>query len=665
MANLPWDVRYVDDNLMLISYGQCDENTKHKENQFLIENWQEYIEYTPFNDYSGIPMAQLRQIAMLGSDGITGGNSLIPQGAGVNLSVADVRQGISAQEQALADLQAKVKAIENGETEELSPIKKKMDELKAQLEELQEKRKAELSVLKAELEAKKKEMERQIFVLEAEIYSIRCFLGETVQFVKIRSGKNAPLEQPVVLYQKMRFMVEDLKKFSIMYPGEKIGKSIEAALRDSDLLMEAFAPSAKCITLIRYSETGKVYRMHEEELNLLDQYELLHGNQLALLIRNGENLYIGWTDESRISLIDNFFLKPTEAKSEAMPAQRPGESDHDYEWRIKRIEEDMERENKKNAMEGLSRHFLFSILNGISASENSILPLPKFANKMERNRHILFSMADGALVDRRFGSFGDIITRCNASIRKGDMILMTMTLHADKPYWSKGYTTWYNDRGRGDRNRTHDVHASDCTIYPVNLVEYDAPVKMKRYIWRHTNYVEEYVEGELVIKPVLKEDICEREADTNLTEECEVLEYFEKIPEHYFISLKKEGRWWEDVGPSYANFEVYTDEFLNLSFFNSVWLSYVLSTRDISGWRVGGTSVNYEYALRYLGVALSFVREREKTEAENIRLAGGEAILGDPDWPVALSEWKLKTGVRNITEYQAKRFVKAKQSGAA
>ena len=660
MMELPWDVRYVEGNLMVISYGQCDDNTKNKANQFLIENWSEYIEYIPFNDYTSIPVAQLRQVAMLGINGITGGSSLIPQNAGVNLSVVDVRQGISVQEQALADLQAKVKAVENAETEELSPIKKKMDELKAQMEALQEKRMAELSALRAELEAKKKEMEKQIFILEAEIYSIRCFLGETVQFIKLRSGKNAPLEQPVVLYQKLRFMVEDLHKFAIMFPGEKIGESVEAALRNSDLLMDAFAPSTKCITLIRYSETGKVYRMHEEELNCLDTYELLHGNQLAILIRNGENLYIGWTDEDKISLKDDFFLRPTEAKTEAMPVQHPGESDSDYQRRIERIQEEMDRENKKNAREGLSRHFLFSILNGVSASENSILPLPKFANKMERNRHILFSMADGTLTDHRFGSFGDIIARCNAVVKKGDTILTTMSLRAEQPYWAKGYTTWYNDRGRGDRNRTHDVHASDCTIYPINLVEYDKPKKMKRYRWKHLITIEE--EG--IYKSVEKVSIKEAEAEAKLTDECEILEYFEVIPEHYFISLEKEGGWWnDDKGPSYANFEIETDEFINLTYMNSVWLSYVLSTRDISGWRVGGTSVNYEYALRYLGKALEFVRDREITEAENIRLAGGESILANPDWPVSLSEWKMDKGVRNLTEYQAKRFVKAMFAG--
>lgn len=665
MMELPWDVRYVDmeKGLMVISFGQCDENTKSKSNQFLIENWPKYIDYAPFADYSTIPMAQLRQLATIGCDGISGGASLIPQNAGINLAVTDIHAGLNRQEQAMADLQAMVKAVEDAETEELTPIRKKLEDLQEQMKALQEKKLAELSVLRAELEAKKKEMQKQLFILEAEIYSIRCFLGETVQFVKLRSGRNAPLEMPVVLYQKMRFMVEDLHKFAIMWPNEKICNSVEESLKTSDRILDAFAPSPKCITLIRYSETGKVYRMHEEELNCLDTYELMHGNQLAILIRNGDNLYIGWTDEDKISLKDDFFLRPTEAKMEAMPAQRPNESDSDYQYRMKRYEQEMEEDNKKAVIEGLSRHYLFSILNGVSATENSILPLPKFANKHERSQHILFSMADGTLTDNRFGSFGDIVDRCNETIKKGDMILTTMSLRAEVPYWNKNkYTTWYNDRGRGYRNRTHDVACHDCTIYPINLVEFDKPERRVRY--RSTYTVPELINGEY--KNVTKQIIYTSAADAKLSDDVEILEYFDYIRQHNFISLKKDSRWWDDEkGPSFANFEVNEDEFINLTYMNSVWLNYALSNRNMSGWRVGGTSVNYEYALLYLGRALAFVREREKTEAENIDLAGGKAILEDPDWPVALSEWKLKTGIRNITEYQAKRFVKSMIAGEA
>lgn len=655
LTDQPWDVRYVDPEklLMVISYGEVDKNSNRKNNQFLIENWPEYIEYTPFADYSAIPMAQLRQLAMLGSDGITGGSSMIPQNSGVNLSVADVRQSISVKEQALEDLKAKVKAVEDGESEELAPIKKKMEELQAQMQALQQKKLDELSKLQSELHQKLEEMNKQIFILESEIYSIRCFLGETVNFVKLRSGKNAPLGQPVVLYQKMRFMLEDLGKFRIMWPEEKLGDSIEKALAKSDKLLDAFAPATKCITLIRYSETGKILAPHDEIRNCLETYELLHGNQVAILIRNGENLFIGWCDEDKISMRDDFFLKPTEKQIVPLPERRPDESEWAFQNRMERYEKDMEAENKRNLKEGLSRYFLFAILNGVSASEHSILPLPKFANAMERSRHILFSMADGALTDNRFGNFGDIIARCNATVKKGDHILTTLSLYPERCK-NKYSSAWHNSRGRGEKNRTHDVSASDCTIYTINLVELDRPKKKKRYRVKH-----DFGEGK-------KWYTYTTDADRELTEDCEILEYFDEITQHNFISLEKDS-WWRYDGDgkatAHANFEVFTSEYINLTFMNSVWLNYVLSTKSIHGWQVTGKEVNYAYALRYIGKALEFIKEREKTERENIILAGGEAILADPDWPVALSEWKLTKGVRNLTEYQAKRFVKAMIAG--
>ena len=156
------------------------------------------------------------------------------------------------------------------------------------------------------------------------------------------------------------------------------------------------------------------------------------------------------------------------------------------------------------------------------------------------------------------------------------------------------------------------------------------------------------------------------DADSKLVEDCEILEYFDQITQHNFISLEKDC-WWrydnDGKATAHANFEVYTSEYINLTFLNSVVLNYVLSTKNISAWKIKGESVNYAYALRYIGKALEYIQEREKTEAENIRLAGGKAILDDPDWPVYLSEWKISKGVRNITEYQAKRFVKAMVAG--
>lgn len=653
LTDQPWDVRYVDDNgLMVISYGQCDENTKQKSNQFLIENWKQWLDYTPFTDYSATSLDELRQLASAGKEGLSGNTSLIPQNAGGDLSIAKVKTGMTLQEQALNDLQAKIKAVEDGDTDELRPIKEQMEALRLQMETLQKQKMAQLEVLKADLEAKKKDMEKQLFILESEIYSIRCFLGETVNFIKLRSGKNAPLDQPVVLYQKLRFMIEDLGKFRIMFPKEHIGSSIEKALKNSDLLLNAFAPSSKCISLIRHSETGKSIAPHEELRNCLDTYELLHGNQLAILIRNGENVYIGWTDDDKITLQRDFFLKPTKAEIVPTAEKRPGESDWSYNRRMEDEQKRMDAENKRNFMEWLSRVFLNSILNGISAAENSILPLPKFRNEMERKQHIIYSFADGALTDNRFGNFGDIVARGNATIKKGDMVLTTLSLCPEQPK-NRYSAAWHNSRGRGEKNRTHDVRASDCTIYKINLVEFDKPKKMKRYQYKFSG-----VDGERWITTVTN-------ADTQLTDEAKVLEYFDQITQHSFISLEKDC-WWcgdDEKRPAHANFEVFTSEIINLTFLNSVVLNYVLSTGNIQSWKVTGIEVNYAYALRYIGKALEYVREREKTEAENIRLVGGASILDDPDWPVALSAWKMAKDVRNLTEYQAKRFVKAMIAG--
>lgn len=654
MMELPWDVRYVDleKKLMVISYGQCDDDTKSKANQFLIENWPEYLEYTPFTDYTATSLAELRQLTLGSANGLTGSASLIPKGAGADLSIERMRTAMGLQEKKMDSLKAQIQAVEACETKELLPLKEKMDKLKAEMEQVQRRQMAKLDALKAEMEAKKAEMEKQIFMLDSEIYSIRCFLGETVNFVKLRSGKNAPLEQPVVLYQKMRFMLEDLGKFAIMWPEEKLSDSIERSLAKSDKLLEAFAPAEKCITLIRYSETGRTIAPHEDLRNYLDTYELLHGNQVAILIRNGENLYISWLDEDRITMRDDFFLKPTKAEVLPMPERKPGESEWSFNNRTEKYEKDLEKENKRNALEGLSRYFLFAILNGISASEHSILPLPKFANAAERSRHILFSMADGTLTDNRYGNFGDIIARCNSVIKKGDHILTTLALRPEEAQGRRSQT-WFNSRGRGEKNRTHDVRASDCSIYRINLVEFDPPKPMKRYLFKFSG-----VDGEKWIEAVTK-------ADSKLSDETKVIEYFDQITQHNFISLEKDCWWYsgDETRPAHANFEVFTAEFINLTYMNSCWLNYILSTKNVHGWRIKGTDVNYAYALRYISKALQFVREREITERENILAAGGETVLENPDWPVAVSEWKLATGVRELTEYQAKRFVKAALAG--
>ena len=85
---------------------------------------------------------------------------------------------------------------------------------------------------------------------------------------------------------------------------------------------------------------------------------------------------------------------------------------------------------------------------------------------------------------------------------------------------------------------------------------------------------------------------------------------------------------------------------------NSTWLKYVITTKNLGNrYRLS----KFAEAIRYLNDALKFIKEREKEEAEYI----GKYIdnITEDTW-VQVTEFKLEKGVRNINDYQAKRFAK-------
>ena len=112
-------------------------------------------------------------------------------------------------------------------------------------------------------------------------------------------------------------------------------------------------------------------------------------------------------------------------------------------------------------------------------------------------------------------------------------------------------------------------------------------------------------------------------------------------------------------GTARANFEIYPDEVINLTYMNSVWLEYAINNRNLGGWIVGGKAVDYAYGIRYLNTALEQVRRREAEEAGLLNEADSSFISTHPDWPVQLSEWKLATGTRHLSPRSTKRFLRS------
>ena len=289
---------------------------------------------------------------------------------------------------------------------------------------------AELSRKMEELEEKKEQLEGQIYLLDSQIYAIRCYAGEVVNFTRIRSGKNAPDTEPIVVHQKLRFLDEDLGRLASLYEIQWNELDMfESFLKHSPYALDTFAPNERCIMLVRLSRTGKsIGRAMDNEgrpyHNMLDRYDYYHGKTVGIIIRNGENLYLGWTDENRVHISDDLILTRAQVVTETVP-EEPKEFIFQSE-RKRYVKE--QREQRKRILDGLvSRTFVYNILQGV-VDHSALLPLPKGVTLAKQSEYVIFSVADKWISDNKYGSFTDIIARCNQKVQQGDMLLTTQHL---------------------------------------------------------------------------------------------------------------------------------------------------------------------------------------------------------------------------------------------
>ena len=594
-----------------------------------------FLDFTPNKDYSSLTPAALR--AQLNASGDVA--AIVPADADGELTQRGIQSDLDAKIAELNELEQEMEDVRNANVGELAELKCQMEDLRAQMDKKRQEMMAELETRKAEMERVKEQMEGQIYLLSSQIYAIQCYAGEVVKFTKIREGKNAPDTEPIVIHQKLRFLDEDLGRLASLYEiqWEKLDL-FEEFLKHSPAALDTFAPNERCVMLVRLSRTGK-QQGRDDSLpysNLLTDYEYFHGRTVGIIIRNGENLYLGWTDEDKVHISDDLIISQVIEDTSAAP-----------EFRSEMEKEHWEKEQKAEKMKVLdgliSRSFIYNILQGV-VDNSSILPLPEGVKLNKQSEYVIYSIADKWLTDSRFESFTSLVERCNERVTMGDMLLSVQHLVPELAYGRFYSRTWENPRGRGERNRTHDCYVSDCTIYPANLIEYDEPVTMLRYEYDHGCTT-----------------ITEKEG-SNLSPSCKILEEFVQRTRHIYVSVEKSSSGYYGHTPARANFEMHDHEFINLTYMNSVWLEWVITNKSLGGWTIQGHPVDYAYAIRYLKTALDFVRKREAREKELLD-AVDSSICQDSDWPVHLSEWKLKSGVRNLTEYQAKRFVTAAKKG--
>lgn len=421
------------------------------------------IEY--LKDYAGLTLGQL---SALGDKQMN--DAMLPTDM-EGYSLNSLEDALNSKKKEISDAEEKCKqAIEEIRQEAL----KKEQELK----ELLAKETEKLRVMKEDLENK-------IFVLDTQIYGIRCYLGEVIDFTQIRTGKAAASDVPVVIFQKIRFLDEEMGKYLSLYTFGQYkddNETLIGALKARDDLRDVFCPADRCITVFRNSRNGKAVKSSDYAANMLEQYEYLHGKQIAILVRDGDNLFIGWTDEDKISLLsEDVFLRPGEVTVNEVEDTEYGFG-HKYWSETDRIKAE-KRYEKLAAEERISRYFLISIIQGM-IDRGGLINIPKKTRITEESDLVKFSFAEGWLKDNSYGTFKDILDRSKDIVPKvGETVLTGMRVTRDDVHdyssrSSSEYAAYCNDRGIGYKNRTHGASVQGFTFIPFNKILKEATVEV-------------------------------------------------------------------------------------------------------------------------------------------------------------------------------------------
>lgn len=689
---------YADDTAVIVGY---------QDHKYILPAF--LVEVDPLKDYS---LLTSKELAVLGDTQMS--EAMLPADVS-GYSVHSLEDELNDKKHQIDDAKAKYEqAIEEIRNEAM----RKEEELRELLAKETEK-----------LEVMKEELENKIFVLDTQIYGIRCYLGEVIDFKQVRAGKASSSDTPVVMLQKIRFLDEEMGKYLSLYTfgqHEDDNETLIGALRSRDDLRDVFCPTDRCITVLRNSRTGKAVKSSDIVANMLEKYDYLHGKQIAILIRDGENLYIGWTDEERIKISsEDMFLRPGVTRVEEVKDVKYGFG-HEYWDEKDRAKKEKEAE-KRAATERISRYFLISVLQGM-IDRGGLINIPQKTRITEESDLVKFSFAEGWLKDNSYGTFKDILDKSkDIEIKKGEIVLTGMRVTRDDIHdyssyrYNSEYAAYSNDRGIGEKNRTHGVSIPGFKFMPINKVLKSATVEVSFDIIKATAVVNnQYTfssdnakawdvvkdpSGELLgsyTKEIhlSKEDF--NSAGTLINYEKVVMAKFDNRPlggvdeetgeircytaphatryewlpnlDHYgflkikeikvlneeqytFISVPMES--WNDSGAR-VNFEIMPDEYVRTTYLCSTWLKYAITTGNIGDFRISRTRMSYAESLKYLNKLIQHLKEREKQEKTILEEAGlKEWVEKNPDWDRVLCEWRIENKIHALNKVNVRSLAKA------
>lgn len=590
LLNSYFEIKYIDSDFVAFSYSS--------ENVVVLPR--KFVEIEFAKDYSMLTGTEITKR-------LTDNSRNLPINPNEDLSIKEYKENLVKCEEELKLQEEKAK-------QELDAFKQEMYRKELELKEKQEK-------MLAEYKLKIESMKDQIFILEMNILALRSYFGETFSISHLFKGKNAPDETPLILFQKFRYIDEDLARLSANSEFSTNETGIENLFKNyGKLFIDTFCPNDKCITFFKTSKDNRKLDYCKDN-DCIEEFEYYHGNQLGMLIRNGENFYISFIDEE-IKLQDNLFVSKSSTNSE------------------KPVELGKSKLRDPEVRSVFNRKHLFVILQALIKNTNIFNSLK--SEDIFNSKYIVFSSADGQIESEKYPSFSkffyDNSGRYRDKIKEGDFIFIDGN-HAgskmENDYWGTGRHEEH--RGIGYRNTGRDASIK-MGISKISVINK-----------QQNGYYVEYVEKNVTYKKHIY----------NLDDELVKAgnKYYPNISVEYYTSCKRDISDWQRTvrwDGSYAkvnnvNLRLWEDEFMSIMWCNSNYVQQWIDHKN------SGNGKNYIYFVKQLKELREFLLQRENKEFDIInKFYKIENNIKNKD---LVLNWKLENKVRNITEFQAKRFI--------
>lgn len=319
-----------------------------------------------------------------------------------------------------ADAIEQLEKTANFEDEAFQTQLAEIENLKAQME-------AKISVMyemqaqmMSELQAKIERYQHELLVMRTDLTAFEYRHGLTIDFTRITSGECAPVEQPIVVYQKLIYLDEDLPRFESLYDVD--AGSLEVALKHSPALLEHICPTNKGVSFLKMRNASGKFELHNTVMKFIED---TMPNEIGVLVRNGENTWLTWLDSDKISFSQDSFASVSSQEKEPS---------------VKLIQ---------------SRYYVFNIILGL-IERGEMLQLDHVPVDVFSDPSIILSNADSQITDSTYIELGALLHTLNDYSKPDDPIFV-LNSFTDQAKYHSYYGGGTTERGRGDNALTNDT----------------------------------------------------------------------------------------------------------------------------------------------------------------------------------------------------------------